>query len=418
MSCRPMFHSAVVAALAAAAAAGGCTREAQPVAPSTASAAEADTSEAVDRLRSLPYAGFSGGRDDAQDGVVVHDETRAYPGYNLVSVHDRCRADLIDMHGRVLRSWRHDGSASWSNVELLDNGDLLAVGWDANEAGESGIADQKRYLLRFAWDGTLLWKRPMAAHHDVEVTPRGELLTLTFERRRIPEIHSEIEVRDDRLTRLDPDGRNPRSMSLYDLVSRSPAVFPLQRVAPNTAGGEPWIDLFHGNSIEWMHRPALAARDPLYGPSNVLACFRNQDRIAIFDLDRERVLWAWGAGMLSGPHDAQVLDDGTVLVFDNGLARGWSRVVQVDPLRGEIVWEYRARDPRSLFTASRGSAQRLPNGNTLIANSDNGTAFEITRDGEEVWRYNIPERDERGHRATIVRVKRYEPAFVEALPAD
>jgi hypothetical protein len=405
----------VGAQLALAVCVGGCSRSTPEPPPVRTETPGERSPEEVDRLRSLPYAGFSSRADSQPDGVVEHDPDRAYAGYTLYSVHEKCRADLIDMEGAVVRSWSLEASSSWSNVELLPDGDLLVVGWDASEEGEPGIADEKRYLVRFAWDGTLRWKRSMPAHHDVELTPRGQLLTLTFARRLIPSIDTTIVVRDDRLTVLDLDGRAARSISFYDVLSRSPDVFPLSRVAPNRAGGAPWIDLFHGNSVEWMRRPALAAKSSIYGPANVLVCFRHQDRIAILNLDEQRVVWSWGLGVISGPHDAQVLDDGHILLFDNGIARGWSRAIELDPLTGRIVWEYRAPIPKSFYTVNRGSAQRLPNGNTLIANSDDGTAFEVTKDGAVVWRYNVPDRNDRGQRAAIVRAKRHERALIDRL---
>ena len=38
-------------------------------------------------------------------------------------------------------------------------------------------------------------------------------------------------------------------------------------------------------------------------------------------------------------------------------------------------------EPTDFFTLTRGSCQRLPNGNTLIANSESGEAFEVYGDG-------------------------------------
>jgi len=374
-----------------------------------------DQQEQVERLRSLPYTGAAPRRDSEKDGVVVADERRSSPGYNLYSIHEKCRAELIDAKGKVLRAWQLQPSSSWSNVELLPSGDLLVVGWDANEQAEAGIADDKRYVARFDWNGKPLWKRMMPAHHDVELTPGGQLLTLTFRRRLIPALDKTIPVRDDQLTILNREGQAVRSLSLYDTLSRAPEIFPIYRVNPNRAAGPPWIDLFHGNSIEWMRRPELAKKSPLYSTSNILVCFRHQDRVAIIDWEKAKVVWAWGWGIVSAPHDAQVLDDGHILLFDNGIARGWSRALEMDPLTGAVVWEYKAPNPRDLFSVSRGAAHRLPNGNTLVTNSDHGTAFEVTRSGEVVWRYNYPGRNERGHRETIVRMKRYLPEFVEKL---
>ncbi len=383
--------------------------------PAPPSALSQEQQEQIDRLRSLPYAGNAPTADSDADGVAVLDEKRSSPGYDLYSVHQRCRAELIDAKGKVLRAWQLQPSSSWSNVELLPNGDLLVVGWDANEQADAGIADDKRYVARFDWSGKLLWKRMMPAHHDVEQTTDGRLLTLTFKRRLIPEFDKSIPVRDDQITILDPKGNPERSLSLFDTLSRAPDVFPIYRVNPNRAAGPPWIDLFHCNSVEWMRRPDLAKKSPLYALSNVLVCFRHQDRIAIVDMEKQRVVWAWGWGIVSAPHDAQVLDDGHILLFDNGIARGWSRALEMDPLTGKVVWEYKAPNPRDLFSVSRGAAQRLPNGNTLITNSDRGSILEVTPSGDVVWRYNYPERNERGRRETLVRTKRYPPEFIEKL---
>ena len=101
-------------------------------------------------------------------------------------------------------------------------------------------------------------------------------------------------------------------------------------------------------------------------------------------------MWYWGPGILDAPHHPTVLDEGRVLVFDNGMHRGYSRLLEVDPRSNEIVWEYRADPPESFFTAVRGSSQRLPNGNTLVTEADHGRVFEITREGEIVWEFFNP----------------------------
>jgi hypothetical protein len=127
------------------------------------------------------------------------------------------------------------------------------------------------------------------------------------------------------------------------------------------------------------------------------------------------VVWAWGDGAISGPHDAQCLPNGNFLLFDNGIERKWSRVIELDPLKREIVWSYAAPERRSFFSLTKGSAQRLPNGNTLVANSDSGRAFEITSAGEKVWEFICPHRGEKGERATIVRAIRYSREMIAAL---
>jgi outer membrane protein assembly factor BamB len=133
---------------------------------------------------------------------------------------------------------------------------------------------------------------------------------------------------------------------------------------------------------------------------------RNQDTVLIADWKTRRVLWTWGQGQISGPHDATLLRSGNVLVFDNGLGRGWSRVVEVDPRTDELVWEYRAPEGETFFTATRGAAQRLANGNTLITDSERGRVFEVTPSGNVVWDFRNPNRDGEGKPYIIVRMRR------------
>ena len=44
------------------------------------------------------------------------------------------------------------------------------------------------------------------------------------------------------------------------------------------------------------------------------------------------------------------------------------------------------------FSRTCGSNQRLPNGNTLITETDYGRVFEVTRDNEIVWEFISPYR--------------------------
>ena len=70
------------------------------------------------------------------------------------------------------------------------------------------------------------------------------------------------------------------------------------------------------------------------------------------------------------------------LIFDNGKHRGWSRVIEVDPDRGEVTWSYPPDGARTLFSEVRGFAQRLPGGTTLITESERGHVLEVNRAGD------------------------------------
>ena len=345
-------------------------------------------------------------------GVTRFDRERTCPGNRLATVHRGCRADLIDEEGNLLRSWSVEGSLQWERALRLKDGGLLVVGADIHQWPEGSgsvpgqIADETRYVMRFDREGNVLWKRFLTAHHDLEIRPDGRIAVLTFERRLAPEIDDEVRTRDDRLTLLDPDdGSELESIGMLSMVLASPEVFPLSEVKAVEFGGERWIDVFHSNSIEWMDREPLFGTHPLYSPEHALVSFRNQDRVAIFDTRRRDVAWAWGRGEVRGPHDAQLLPGGTILLFDNGLGRKWSRAIEVDPRTDEIVWEWRSDPPEDFYSASRGAAQRLPNGNTLLTESSRGRAIELAPDGEIVWEWYCPHLARNGDRLTIVRMQ-------------
>ena len=125
--------------------------------------------------------------------------------------------------------------------------------------------------------------------------------------------------------------------------------------------------------------------------------------VMIFDPELERIVWLWGPNNLTFPHHPTVLANGNVMVFDNGTER--SRIVEIEPMTGEIKWAYRAGD---FFSEWRGSTQRLRNGNTLVTESDTGYAFEVTKNGDEVWRFANPDVLANGTRMSIWRIKAFE----------
>ena len=132
------------------------------------------------------------------------------------------------------------------------------------------------------------------------------------------------------------------------------------------------------------------------------------------DQDKWEILWPWGAGELDWPHLPLMTEDGRILIFDNGTHRLYSRVLELDPITETIEWEYVTDPPEVFFSRAKGSAQRLPNGNTLICESDDGRAFEITRDGEVVWEWFNPA-TKKGYREQVYRMWRLDPDVVEPL---
>jgi hypothetical protein len=156
-----------------------------------------------------------------------------------------------------------------------------------------------------------------------------------------------------------------------------------------------------------VHSVEQAGADDLHPPRNVLVTSRNQDRVFIISRSTRSLLWQWGKGELSRPHDGTWLANGNILVFDNGVDRRASRVVEVDPVQRKTVWQYPGSEGEPFYSAARGLAQRLENGNTLIVVSQAGLAFEVTASGEIVWRYLNAPAEASGRRPTLVAFRRY-----------
>ncbi|MGH7858080.1 MAG: arylsulfotransferase family protein, partial [Candidatus Binatia bacterium] len=328
----------------------------------------------------------------------------SWPGYNLYAPRAICGADLIDLRGRLVHSWRPKPCGKWGQADLLPDGSLLVVGSSAG----------KRLVMKLDWHSELVWKRSLDFHHDVELTPSGRVLSLLMRNREAPVDGAMQTIRDDLLALLDDRGNLLETVSLMDVLGADPAQ---QVIRPTRARTRRALDYFHANSIEWMRRDELFGTAPLYGPDNVLVSMRNQDIVAIVDWRRRHLVWWWGRGELMGPHDATLLDNGNILIFDNGLGRDWSRIVEVDPRTNRIAWQYRADPPQAFHTAALGGAQRLPNGNTLFANSYSGEVFEVTSDGQVVWKFVTPYKNKTNHRAAIIRMKRYPAEMIEPLLA-
>ncbi len=372
----------------------------------------------INDLRALGYAGVSDEElDESESGVLHYDPTRSAPGYNLFTIRPICRAVLMDAEGRVVNQWGRPAHRVWSNVQLLPGGDLLVIGQGRSQP-YAGAIDEHRYLARLSWEGKTLWRLNINAHHDVEVTPEGRIAVLGFKRTlNSPLAPADTVLREDLVQLCSADGELLEERSLIAALTADGAGFELEEVTPVTKHLTPYLDLIHANSVEFMRYPELEAAHPLYAPGNVLVSVRHQDSVHVMNFETGELLWSWGRGELLGPHDATVLEGGNLLIFDNGLGREWSRIVEYDPRADEIVWQYRADPPESFYSASRGSSQRLANGNTLIAVSDHGRAFEVTPEGETVWSWVNPERDVNNKVMTVVRMKRLPLEYVEAILA-
>ncbi len=339
--------------------------------------------EDLARTISLPY--LSGSKaPPAGSGVTIWDRRRAFPGVNLYASGHAPEVYLIDMAGRTLRRWRYPferafpGKAPTEETAFFRRAQLAPSG----PPGTLLAIYQGGGLVALDRTSRLLWKVDAGTYNDFFRGPDGTIYLLTKVAKIIPEVSASRPALEDSITIVDSQGRICERISLLRALLDSPFA-PL--FSPHATAG----DILHANTIE-IFDGRLATRSALFAQGNALVSLREIDTIGIVDLKTRRFVWA-ERGPWAGQHQPTLLDSGKILLFDNQPHRRLSFVEEIDPLSGQIGWRY---PPPGKFLSSEqaGAAQRLPNGNTLITESDRGRALEVTPAGETVWEFLSPHR--------------------------
>jgi len=173
-------------------------------------------------------------------------------------------------------------------------------------------------------------------------------------------------------------------------------------------------DWAHNNTCAVIPENISGTKDSRFKKGNIIFSYDKLSTIGIIDYPEGEIVWAWGPGIIQNQHMPTMLNNGNLLVFDNGTGRGWSRIIELNPMTEKIVWEYHAEPKESFYTRAQGNATRLPNGNTLICESGSNRIFEITPGGEIVWDF-ISTFNKLTGTEYIYRAYRYSPDEVKTL---
>lgn len=409
-------------------------------------------------------------------GVVTDRADKTCDGFTLITTNSACHAQLVDMRGNVVHNWNLPFSKAWPVAEhvtkalpderihwfrghLFPNGDLLAVyQTEADTPCGYGLAKMDK-------DSKLLWTYSGRVHHNVDVGEDGTIYTLTGQNMRKAPAGLEYiptPFTADFLVMLSPEGKELEKLNILEAFRDSPFAFTLaviedfakakaaEPAPPIPPGPEPKIapigdpkdgpplngmkparirqppfgirmhvtgDVVHANSIRVLN-PSMAAKFPMFKSKQVLISLRSLDTIAMVDLQARKVTWA-AQGMWSGQHDPEFLDNGRMLIYDNyGAAKG-TRVLEFDPQTGAVPWWYANEDSPRFVARSRGHAQRLTNGNTLIVDPEGGRLLEVTGSKELAWElgYTVGGRD-LGRSVVITGAYRYPAGQLTFLKGD
>ncbi len=337
--------------------------------------------EEIARMEALGYMIAGGDVPDAT-GVVLHYPEYAWQGLNLYVSEHGPEAILMDMDGRILHRWRRtaeeiwpeDDHAEegdfWSRAHVFDNGDLLLI-------------RVSRQLVKIDKDSNVLWHADISAHHDFDISDTGDIYVLTSKENTKTETGDNITIVEDYISVLDQNGNEKKRTSLLACFESSPDyghIWSEQHVKHG--------DIFHANALRVLDGKT-AGLPSEFQSGRVLTSLRELNAIAVIDLDQAKVVWA-KRGPWRAQHDPRILNDNALLLFDNYGRPGRSTVYEFELPSMKELWRYQGAENIPFYSETNGRAHRLPNGNTLIIESERGRAFELASSKRIVWEFVNP----------------------------
>jgi hypothetical protein len=342
-----------------------------------AAGAAAQTEDVVFNAGPLP--------DGVPASLAVVKGSKAVSGCVLVGLHHEKResfvAVLVDRNGRVRWYWVAPPPVTAAAQFDRVRGNFLVVDGSQDAFYEIDLA------------GTIVktWKDPGSPQgldgHDFLLLPNGNAMMIGWEFRSVDSRPffakgKKTAIRADHtIDEVDPTGSVRFHWSSYGNVG-------LDEVIEGPRFDPTNFHVVHANSLE-------ITRD-----GNLLASFRSTSSIFKIDRSNGHVMWRLGgkksdfrfvgdpSSGFSRQHDPHFLENGELMVFDNGNqhAPPVSRVVRYaldeSARTAQLTWEYR-HDP-DVFSEIAGSARVLPNGNVLIG-WVNGLITEVDRSRNVVW---------------------------------
>lgn len=380
-------------------------------------------------------------------GTTIYDPARSWNGYTVLSPLQTQAVLVIDMNGNVVKRWDGFNNSAGGPARVLPGGGVIAANGANPPRQESLELIQRDFNGNVVWrfsrneqiathDGTMVWSARQhhdwqrddfpAGYYSPESTPSVEprtTLILTHTNQQQPKV-AEVLLEDDRLIELSPKGDIVWEWSASDHIDEL-GYSPEARKALSAAGS---FNASRG-SFDWLHINSATyvgpntwfdQGDTRFAPNHVMISSRETSVLAIVGRDGS-IVWRLGPDFsqsrelrairqIIGQHHAHLIPNGlpgagNLLVFDNGgssgygapsgiapdgrgvYARAGSRVLEINPVTLELVWSY---SNARFFSTNISSAQRLPNGNTLITAGAGGRVFEVTPKGEIVWEYMFP----------------------------
>ena len=383
--------------------------------------------------------------------------TNAWPGYTLMAPMHHTNTYLINNAGEVVHRWTSTYEPGRS-AYLMTNGHMFRAGM-VKQGGPSTGGGEGGRVEEYDWDGNLVWAIDYFSptyihHHDFKVLPNGNVLLLVAEKKTLAEviaagfntnlldasIFTQGYMLPDCLVEVTPTrpygGTVVWEWHLWDHMIQN--YDPARNNYGVVANHPERIDV-NGTGIKipqfWNHVNGIDHNAQL---DQVMLSIRGNSELFVIDHQTTTaqaagtnggrynkggdILYRWGnaqqydratsAGqVLYQQHHTHWIETncpgaGNILIFNNGLGRGYSTINEIAPpvdaagnytLASDAAfgpstnyWLYQSSPPTNFYSSEISGCQRLPNGNTLICEGIKGNLFEVTSSGQTVWHYLCP----------------------------
>jgi hypothetical protein len=239
-------------------------------------------------------------------GLTHWDREKAFSGVTVYTTFGSDHVNLVDMEGKVVHTWTPPVPVQPYYGFMRPNGNLSLRCQSGEEQWRGGASAT---IVELEWDSNVVWRYDNPAiHHDHEVLRNGNTMVIGREPL-APELVAKIQggsvapgeedhkVVSDYLRELAPDGSTVWEWHGSDHLD------PAHEVICALEGRHEWT---HCNGVTEMQ------------DGNLLLSFRKTSTILIIDKLTGDVNWRFGPGEFSHQHNPMQLENGNILVFDNG----------------------------------------------------------------------------------------------------
>jgi hypothetical protein len=347
----------------------------------------------------------------------------AYDGYTLFAPKNSKLTYLIDNQGNIVNTWK-SRYGSGTNAELLSNGHIIrasSVGFDGNLNIHTPFAGG--IIEEFDWEGNLVWEfhyndEKFLQHHFIDIMPNGNVLMLAYDyiskdeaiaAGRDPQKLSDGFLTPEHVVEVKKTGPKSgeivwewhvfdhliqdfdKSKKNFGVVSEHPEKININYCPPGpNPFGSDWNHAANASYNEVTDQVAIAVAGFnevwIIDHNTTTAEAKGPQGDLIFRFGSPATYDTKGEMKLDGPHNAQILDDGTIAVINYGKMKDkYSSIAFIKPGNGMTnaqSVEYKYSNQKDMFSGF----DLLPNGNALLT-VVGGILREVTPKGKTVWQY-------------------------------